>query len=559
MGLRPYQKDCIDRVFEQFDSGVRSTLAVAATGTGKTVIIGYSALRWINEQRPGRVLFLAHREELVLQAHSALERITGGRFEIEMGEYRASGSEQRGLMGDSLGTVASIASLIQDRRLKKHDAQQYGLVVIDEAHHAAPKCKTYRKLVEHYTGNPNVRLLGVTATPDRADEEALGQIFETCAFEYGVVDAIRDGWLVPIRQSLIHVEDLDFSDIETRCGDLSPSQLEEAISEEKILHRIVTPSIELIGREPTIVFMPGVESAHKAAEIFNRHRLGMAVALDGECEKDARKLELRRYLNGDVQVLVNCALFTEGTDLPRTRYVVMGRPTKSRSLYSQMVGRGTRILPGTIDHLFEASADERRMAIARSAKPDCTVIDFVGNSGKHKLIHAVDVLGGKISDDILEEAKAEVEKKAAQGLDVDALEALEEARKRAEERRQQARREIIAKARFSQRDVDPYDLFDVSAGREPGYLRGKKATEKQLAWLRARGIRNVDGLSLHKASALIESVKKREQSGLCTAKQAALLSAYGRPVDVTVQEASRLIAEINESIRKKPVEEIGSR
>lgn len=545
--LRPYQDECNRRLLAAHEEGARSALVVAATGLGKTVMMADLARRWIADRRHGKVLMIAHREELVFQGQQKLEQVTGSRFDIEMGDFRAAGAPNGEMFGHAAGVVASVASLCQANRLRKYRPENYGLLLVDEAHHAVPKCVTYRKIIEHFRRNPGLYLVGVTATPDRADEEALGQVFESCPFEYGILEAVGDGWLVPPRQRLVVVEDLDFSGVGLQCGDLKAGELEQILTEEKILHRVVSPTIDLIGSRPTIVFTAGVKQAHDMADVFNRHRAGMAVAMDGQTDKDERRAYLRRFRRGEVQVLINCDLFTEGFDAPNVACVVMARPTKSRALYCQILGRGTRPLPeADIDSL--ETADERRMAIATSRKPDCLVIDFVGNAGRHKLVHAADVLGGRISDEVVERAKRIAEQRSGQGLDTDVQQALREALEAAQERKRQERRQIIAKARYVAKDIDPFDLLDVAAGREPGYLRGKRATPKQIAFLRAAGVRNVERLSLHKASRLIEEIKRRDGAGLCTARQAELLARYGYPTDVTRDEASRMIAEINARI-----------
>jgi superfamily II DNA or RNA helicase len=547
MKLRPYQTECIESVFREFET-VRSTLAVAATGTGKTTVFGSIADKWLRMNR-GRVCMIAHREELVMQSKGRLDEMTGASFEIEMAEYSAASG---GGMFRSPGIVASVQSLCQDRRLMKHDPADYGLLIIDEAHHAAGCAKSYMSIVRHFSKNPSLKILGVTATPDRADEMALGETFDSVAFEFGVQDAIEGGWLVPVRQRLVTVGDLDLSRVKTTGGDLNAAELEAVMTEESMLHKVVSPSIELIGDQPTLVFAAGVSHAHQMADIFNRHRQGMAVAIDGETEKEKRRHYLRQFKDGRIQVIVNCAVLTEGTDLPNVRNIIMARPTKSRSLYAQIAGRGTRPLPEARIDDHHDSADARRAAIARSSKPDCVIVDFVGNSGRHKLIHASDVLGGKYSDEIVEEAEKKIRERAAKGVDTDVLEAMKWVEEQMAERRREERAKLIAQASYFVRDVSPFDLFDIRAGREPGYLRGKPSTERQRAYLRSNGVRNPETLSLHKATKLIDELKRRQSAGLCTAQQAKLLAAYGYDTNVTKAEAAKRITdEINPRISRR--------
>ncbi len=179
------------------------------------------------------------------------------------------------------------------------------------------------------------------------------------------------------------------------------------------------------------------------------------------------------------------------------------------------------------------------------------VVDFVGNCGRHKLIHASDVLGGKYSDEIVEAAERKIKERAASGVDTDVLEAMKWAEEQAEQRRREERKHLIAQASYFCRDVSPFDLFDIRAGREPGYLRGKKCTDKQAAFLKANGIRNPELMTLHKANKVIDEIKRRQSAGLCTARQAKLLAAYGYDTNVTIAEASRRIEEINARISRR--------
>lgn len=552
---RPYQAECVDRVFAEFDGGARSTLVVKATGLGKTVVVGHATKRWRAGGNHRKVLVLAHREELIFQAKDKIEAIASEPVEIEMGDFKAS---HRSLLDESPVGVfaASVQSLYRWGRLQKFRPDGEWLVIIDEAHHATPTNRTYSNIVEHFQKNAACKLLGVTATPDRSDEIALGQIFETVAYDMGIVDGIEGGWLVPIRQQIVFVEDLDISKVHTTQGDLNAAELEEIISEEKMLHRIVSPTLQIAQGRPTLVFAPGVESAHKLADVFNRHAekpegnpYMRAVAIDGKTDSDERRHQLKRFRRGEFGVLCGCQVFTEGFDEPSIQVVAMAASTKSRSRYSQQVGRGTRPCGANIDAPGLDDAG-RRAAIAASGKPHLTVIDFVGNAGRHKLIHAADILGGKYSDEIIERAKDRAKAKGKDGIDSDTLLELEAARQEAEESRRAARKQVIAEAIFRVREIDPFDVLDVSAGREPGYLKGKPASEKQLNWLKRHGVRPERGLSLHKAKALIDKIVERQAQGLCNPKQAAVITAHGYDAaGVTVERAAELIREINQNMR----------
>ena len=528
MRLRPYQSDCVERIFAELSAN-ESTLAVLPTGCGKTVIFSEFCRRWTER----RVLVVAHREELIIQAADKIQAAIGDRPEIEMGEYWAS---RETVLSKPHVVVTSVQTMSRGGRQKGFDPSEFGAIVIDEAHHAT--AKSYRNVLEYFSG---AKVLGVTATPDRSDEEALGQIFKSVAYEYGVLDAINDGWLVPIRQEMVEVEGLDLSTVKTTAGDLNTGQLEQIMMEEESLHKVASPTIELAGTDPTLIFTAGVSHAHALADILRRHGK-TAEALDGSSELDHRREIIRQYKNGDVQFLCNCGLFLEGFDAPATKNVVMARPTKSRSLYAQMLGRGTRTLPGVVDGIETPS--ERRLLIEESDKPFMSVLDFVGNSGRHKLISAADILGGNYSDEVIEKAKEQAKTRGKASRDV--VEDLADAEELLEEERRRERLKFIARAKFHRKKIDPFDLLDCSPPREPGWHKGRPMTEGQQAYLEKLGFDKTDLLDVGfcKASRLIDKANERRAQGLCTFRQAKLLARFGERTDMPFAEAKAVIDQI---------------
>jgi superfamily II DNA or RNA helicase len=365
------------------------TLAVLPTGTGKTVCFAHVAKTWLDSDR-GRVLIMAHREELIQQAADKVLQVTGLHADIEMGESRA---DQCSLIDQAPVVITSVQTMCRPNRHERFDPRQFGLLIVDEAHHAT--APTYRRVIDHFAQNPDLRILGVTATPDRADEEALGQAFESVAFTYEIETAIQDGWLVPIEQQFVQVQGLDLSGCRTTAGDLNEGDLARIMETEENLHGVVHPALELAGDRPSLFFMASVAHAERGAEIANRHQAESAVCLHGKTPRDERREKLKAFSRGEFQHLFNCGLFLEGFDETSIAVVAMARPTKSRALYAQAVGRGTRPLPGLVDGLDDAAA--RRRAIAMSHKPGLLVLDFVGNSGRHKLVSTADILGGNYS------------------------------------------------------------------------------------------------------------------------------------------------------------------
>lgn len=536
--LRPYQNECIDRIFEEL-ADKPSTLAVLPTGCGKTVIFGNVAHDWPGDldDSDGRILILAHREELISQAADKVSRITGEQVDIEMGERFA---DEQSLHARARIVVSSIQT--QQRRMQRFNPNDFGLVIVDEAHHAP--ADTYRRTLEYYRQNPSCKVLGVTATPDRADELALGQIFESVAYDYQLPDAIDDGWLVPIEQQFVTVDGLDFSGCRTTAGDLNNGDVDAIVRQEEMLHKFVDPTVALAGDMPTLVFGASVAHAHLMAEIFNRHKPDSAVALDGKTPAEERREQLARFHRGEYQFLCNCGLFLEGFDEPRIGVVAVARPTKSRSLYAQVVGRGTRTLPGCIDGL--GTAAERKAAIAASGKPGVLVLDFVGNSGRHKLISTADILGGDLADDIVERARTIAAQKSARGEKQEMLAAIKQAEEEEIERKRKIRQQVIGKADFRTRKVSPFDLFDVRPVREPAWHKGRKPSDKQKAVLAKAGIaeREIEGMSFVQASSLIDTLMARRREDKCSYKQAKLLASKGMDPNVSFAEARRLIDQL---------------
>lgn len=439
MKLRPYQDEAKCEVFIHL-ARAHSTLVEMATGLGKTVLFAHIAEEW-----PGRVLVIAHRDELIRQAAQKIEIITGHPPAIEMGRDRAEDA----LYGTKV-TVASVQTLARARRRSRFHPDHFSLIVIDEGHHAA--AVTYREVLDYFA---SAKRLFVTATPKRADEVGLECVCETVAYQYGIEPAIDDGWLVPVKQTVVKVEGLDFSKARTVADDFNQADLERILTEEEPLHKMVASAHEIIGRQQALWFCVTVAHARAAANVLGRYAGTDAVRfLSGDTPRDERRAVVEAYKAGRVQHLLNCALFLEGFDAPSTSAIVMGRPTKSLALYQQVLGRGTRPLPGVVDGILQA--DARCEAIALSAKPCMTVVDFAGNAGRHKIVQAADVLGGKYEAPVRDYAKKTMEEE--QGAPVDLEEALARASEEMtlESEEAERRRKIVAKVQYQTYDVDPF-------------------------------------------------------------------------------------------------------
>lgn len=498
--LRPYQLEAVAKTYEAWNAGVRRVLVVMPTGTGKTVVFARIGADVV--ARGARMLVLAHRTELLGQAQAKL-RAAGVWAEIEQGKRRA---------GFSPVVIASVQTL-KGKRLEELDPDAFDTVVIDEAHHAvAPGYRIYPE----YFGRAKV--LGVTATADRLDGAGLGEVFDACPFTYELRDAIRDGYLVPIKARRIELEGVDVSNVKTRAGDFAQNELAEIMVEEEALHGVAIPVLEQTAGRRTIVFGVDVAHAHALAEVMNRYEPGCARAIDGSAHPEARAGVLEAFRAGHFRILVNCALFTEGFDEPGISCVVVARLTKSRSLYTQMVGRGTR----PIEPPTEATADERLAAIAASDKPDLLLLDVTGEAGKHRLVGPGDVLAGRqLEDDVRED----LEKRLDGQLELDEL--LQHAEDEVRRRRERAGPMAVAKYLAKEFDAFCGELPEPARPPPAAWAR-EPATGPQLSALGGFGLDKIpEAISKADASRLIDALRQRRQLGLCTLKMARLLGRNG--------------------------------
>lgn len=550
MNLRPYQKAIADAVMREWRE-VNSTLVVAPTGCGKTVI--FSDI--IRRMRPMRAMVVAHREELIWQARDKIMRVSGiADCDVEMADvWSREGMNPAPVV---LTTVQTQNSDWGDhKRMARFYPQDFGVLILDECHHAT--AQTYGNLIHYYTRNPDLRVLGVTATPDRSDEEALGKVFETVAYDYEILDAIADGWLVPVDQLFIHINGLDYSHIRTTAGDLNGADLSRVMEEESNLQGVAGASIDIVGSRRSIVFTASVRQAEVVCNILNRHREGMADWVCGKTNRETRREILARFERGDVQVVCNCGVLTEGFDNPGVEVIIMARPTKSRSLYAQMCGRAMRPLPEVVDE--HAEADQRRQAIADSPKPAMLVVDFVGNSGIHKLINSAHILGGNISEPAIQRAVTRAQNSSVPVRIDEAIaeeEKLEQQMTLMRKQEQEARKaRLVARVKYRLQPIDPFDALEVSPRLERGWDKGKSLSEKQKLILLRQGV-DPDRLPYVQARQIIIEIFKRWKGKLCTLGQARVLKRFGYQThDLSYAQAKQLIDRIAANHWRKPLDE----
>ena len=549
MRLRPYQTEAVEAALQAARAG-QSALIVLPTGCGKTVCFA-AIIDTLLAENPGKfAIVLAHREELIRQAVEKIEKFTSRRCAIEMAGLAAT-------MDGLLTRPDVVVSTIQTQnagtppRMKKFRPEEVAVVVVDESHHIVSP--SYRKVVDYYRAG-GAALIGVTATPDRSDEAALGQVFDEAPYVYDVGDAIRDGWLVPIRQQMCKVTGLDYSDVRTTAGDLNAGDLAEVMEAEQNLQGVASATVQIVGDRKTLIFATTVKQAARLAEIINRHKPGSAASVNGGTDKTERARLVRDFADGKIQFIVNVGVFTEGFDDPGVACVVMARPTKSRALYAQMLGRGTRPAERVASLLGGMeTAEERREAIRMSGKADVLVLDFEGNSGRHRLVTALDVLGGKDADEAVKaRAKKAIEEAGEKGEAVDPEAALAAAEKSIEEEKEREREEAAKRARL--RASATYEVLDVSPffgalGMEttmpiPVRNPARKLSPRQISALEKFGFKDAERMAYADGKRLLDECFRRIETGEPSYKQIKFLKRHNVDVPATKTEASRLIGDI---------------
>lgn len=331
MELRPYQKECIDTIMKQPPG---SYLVQLPTGAGKTVI-------FTSIPRRGRVLVLAHREELVRQPAKYYDCPVG----FEIAENKSNGEEV---------VIASVQSLV--RRLHRFLPSDFDMIITDECQHSP--ARTYRKIYDYFS--PRLHI-GFSASPNRGDRVRLDDIFSKIIFQRDLRWGIENGYLCGIQCLRVNIG-YDLSAVHTRQGDYAPGELDQAMDGTA---DAIAEAYQKYAKGATLIFAVSVRHAREIAD-----KIPGAVVVTGETRD--RAAIIRAFTDGEIPVLVNCMVFTEGTDIPRVETVMVARPTQSESLYCQMVGRGTRLYPG---------------------KEKLVLIDCVGVTGKASLCTAPSLLG----------------------------------------------------------------------------------------------------------------------------------------------------------------------
>ncbi|MFZ3172052.1 MAG: DEAD/DEAH box helicase [Carboxydocellales bacterium] len=488
MKLRPYQMQAKEAIQREWAKGIKKTLVVQATGTGKTILFSKIAEDCVRDGE--RVLILAHRGELLDQAADKLSKSTGLGCAVEKAENSCLDSWYRVVVG-------SVQTLMRESRLKLFPPTYFDTIIIDECHHILSD--SYMRVMDYFK---EAKALGVTATHDRSDMRNLGQYFETLAYEYTLPKAIKEGYLCPIKAQTIPLK-LDLTGVSQQAGDFKTADLGTAL--DPYLYQIADEMAKCCMDRKTVVFLPLIKTSQKFRDILGSKGFS-AAEVNGTSEDRAQVL--KDFDMGKYNVLCNSMLLTEGWDCPSVDCIVVLRPTKIRSLYVQMVGRGTRLFDGK-DYLL--------------------LLDFLWHTEKLELCHPAHLICSSP-----EVAQIMTENIEAAGCPVD----IQEAEVKATEDAVLAREEALAKQLQEMRSrkrklVDPLQ-FEMSIQAEDlsGYVPAfgwemSPPSDKQIATLEKLGIFPDEIDNAGKATKLLDRLDKRRMEGLTTPKQIRFLEGRG--------------------------------
>lgn len=488
MGLRPYQEEARQAVWREWDGGNLKTLLVMVTGCGKTIV--FSKITEDCVKRGERVLILAHRGELLQQAADKLIKSVGLMASVEKAEQTSLDSWYR-------VTVGSVQTLERDSRLQQFAPDYFDVIIVDEAHHCLSA--GYQKVLSYFS---SARVLGVTATPDRGDMRNLGQFFQSLAYEYTLLRAINEGYLCPIKAQTIPIS-IDMTSVRTQSGDYQLSDVGNAL--DPYLEAIAKEMVTACKGRKTVVFLPLIQTSKKMSGYLNQYGFRSA-EINGESENRAELL--RAFDEGEYDVLCNSMLLTEGWDCPSVDCVVPLRPTKIRSLYCQMVGRGTRLHEG---------------------KKDLLIVDFLWATQKHDLIRPAHLVSKdqevaeQMTKNLEESGEPENIEEAEQDAQTDVVRKREEALAAQLKEMRHRKRALVDPLQYEM-SIQAEDL----AGYVPSFgWEMAPASDAQKAKLEKLGIMPDEIECAGKASMLLDKLHKRIGEGLTTPKQIRFLENKG--------------------------------
>lgn len=484
MELRPYQREAVNAIFDHWNEWQRELL-VLPTGCGKTVVFNTVA-----HSRPGNVLILAHRDELIEQARDKYYRM----YAEPIGKIKAADTNIRRV------TVGSVQTM-----MRRDYTGAFQTVIVDEAHHSISD--SYQTVLGQF---PQALVLGVTATPDRGDKKSLARYYEGIAYEYSLKQAVAEGYLCNITARTVPLE-IDMSGVRISMGDFQVDSVAETL--EPYLPKIAEAITTYASARKTVVFCPLISIAQELARM-----------IPGAREVNGNSPDRKETLDwfdqaGPGAVLCNAMLLTEGWDCPSCDCVVVLRPTKIRSLYAQMIGRGTRLSPG---------------------KENLLILDFLWLCQKHNLCKPANLIADNEED-------AETVTRATQEEEIDLFDALSDAE---DQRRSALARELAKQQSKKSKLINPLEVFSLLddiglADYEPTFKwEEADATEAQIKALTNFGI-DAEGITKGYASRIMDTLVKRAISHKATIKQVRALRRHGYdPIDWTFEQASAKIGQL---------------
>ena len=515
MGLRPYQVECVSKIEESLLEFNR-VLVTLFTGAGKTIIFSEIANKYIKNGK--KVLVLAHREELLDQAADKMMKFHGVDFTlIKSGkEYDESKMFQ----------IGSVQSLCKEDRLNKFDKDYYGLIIVDEAHHCM--ADTYQVIFKYFK---SAKVLGVTATPNRSDGKKLAKFFEATAYEYKMEDGIRDGWLSTVIMRTGNVN-IDLSKVRTVAGDFIINELDDAITREfNKISKYIKSKLE--HRKRILIFTPRIASAEVLAEVLKRDGLN-AEFVSGASKN--RKEITEKFKSGEIRIICNSMLYTEGFDCPEVDCIINLRPTQSKGLFTQMLGRGTRICDGKENILY---------------------VDFLWKTDKEimtpcNLFAETDVLAKSMRDFLVINANKSYEMiTLAQYIDLvmGGIQKMEGARMEW----------VVNIEKKTLRTVSMF-AYLVNDRRlleyEPIYYwEEQQSTQKQIEFIEGKCGISCKGIKKGLASKIIDVIVKRIKDKKCTVKQMFFLAKNGifdKASEISMEDAGKIMNDIANNYWRVP-------
>ena len=505
--LRPYQQQAVEAVYDKWRE-YRKVVYIAATGTGKSHVIGHIAAH--EAQLGNRTLVLAHRDEIIRQNADKLKAGTGWGCGIEKAQEVSTSAD--------MIVQGSIQTMSKPKRLERFVNGYFQVVIIDECHRS--NAATYRRVIDHFA---NSRILGVSATANmRSDKKNLGEVYDCIAYEYPLKQAVKDKWLCKIIAQTLPI-DIDLTQCRKVAGDFKDDELGSAI--EPYLSEIARQMKPAIEQRKTVVFLPLI----RTSLLFEQHLKDNGITcmhIDGK-SKDRKEI-LQAFTDNKFQVLLNSCLLTEGWDMPSLSCVVILKPTQSKQAYFQMIGRGTRTSPDT-------------------GKENLLLLDFLWLTSTHSLVVRPAKLLARS-----EEVEEQMTKRMVKGgvFDLEDMEGLASGDVQAQREAKLARIIDLNKHRKAG-TLDPLAHALVTHDEELQTYEAtfqwhkEPATEKQVATLAKF---KFDGSNMTKgfASALLDNLFKRIEKEMATPGQLGVLAKfkYTDLDQLSFKEASARIDEI---------------